>query len=75
MILPTKYVPVPRALISVSAAVLEALTKPMTVSQLWEKTGKHYDNLLFERFILATDLLYIMGAVEMSNGLIVKRKS
>ncbi|MBA5726937.1 hypothetical protein CPA56_02865 [Bombella sp. TMW2.1889] len=75
MILPTKYVPVPRALISVSAAVLECLTKPMTVSQLWEETGQRYEGLLFERFILATDLLYIMGAVEMNNGLIEKKKS
>lgn len=75
MILPTKYVPVPLALISVSASVLECLTRPMTVSQLWEKTGQHYEGLLFERFILATDLLYIMGVVEMINGLIVKRKS
>ncbi|WP_370513426.1 ABC-three component system middle component 6 [Bombella sp. ESL0385] len=68
MILPTKYIPVPRCLLGVCAAILECLDRSKTVSELWEDTSQSYEDLIFERFILAADLLFIMGTVDMRNG-------
>lgn len=72
MILPTKYLPVSRCLLNVSSVMLQCLDKPKTLSELWNDSSNLYDDLIFERFILAIDLLYIMGTVEMCNGFIRK---
>lgn len=78
MILPTKHLRPDRSLLGVGAAVLKLLSRPMTMSQLW-------DNLRDQRtasvpkapvdyrwFVLSLDLLYIVGAVRFERGLIIK---
>ena len=74
MILPSKHVSQDRALLTVGAEILRHLTLPMTVSALWEelpgpaarKEGPprlHYDG-----FVLALDMLFLMGVIELQDG-------
>ena len=64
MILPTKHIPQSGALIGVGATVLAQLTVPRTVSSLWDRLKREPNVGTFERFVLATDLLFIVGAIE-----------
>lgn len=75
MILPTKHLAEDRALLSVGAALLRRLREPMTVSALWEESrrltaAEGGGELSYDWFVLALDLLYIVRAVELSDGLI-----
>lgn len=72
MILPTKGLAVDRALLSVGAEVLRRLDRPKTVSRLWEQVRQRQSSLLetipYDWFILALDLLYLLGAVDFEDG-------
>lgn len=72
MILPTKHIPQNEALLGVGATVLGCLQAPMTVSGLWERLRTEPNVGTFERFVLASNLLYMIGAIDMENGLIVR---
>ena len=72
MILPTKHIPEDVALIGVGATLLNELVQPMTVSGLWDRV-RHETNVgTFERFTLASSLLFIVGAIELRNGLLAR---
>ncbi|MGB5950240.1 MULTISPECIES: ABC-three component system middle component 6 [Hyphomicrobiales] len=73
MILPTKHIPQNEALIGVGATVLAHLSGPMTVSGLWERLRSERNVGTFERFVLATNLLFLIGAVDIRDGLITRR--
>jgi hypothetical protein len=75
MILPTKYISQNEALIGVGATVLAHLTSPMTVSDLWERLRSEANVGTFERFVLASNLLYIIGIIDLKDGLIVRTAS
>jgi hypothetical protein len=65
--------------LGVGAQILADLTRPQTVSQLWEhsRRSQDYDSprrLTWQRFILALDLLYAVNAVTMSDGLIERNQ-
>lgn len=72
MILPTKYIAQHEALIGVGATLLAHLSGPMTVSGLWERLRSEPNVGTFERFVLASNLLYLIGAIDIQNGLIVR---
>lgn len=72
MILPTKHISQSESLIGVGATLLDKLIKPMTVSGLWECLRSEPNVGTFERFVLAANLLYLIGAVDIENGLIVR---
>ncbi|MBB4052246.1 hypothetical protein GGR20_001889 [Devosia subaequoris] len=72
MILPTKHIPQNETLLGVGATLLSHLRGPMTVSGLWERLRAEPNVGTFERFVLAVNLLYMIGAIEMENGLIVR---
>lgn len=81
MILPTKHISQDRALLTVGAKILLALEEPKTVSSLWESLSRESKSvtvvkppLRFDSFILALDLLNIVDAIEMDDGLIKRRK-
>ena len=44
----------------------------MSVTGLWERLIEVPELATFERFVLVLDLLYLLGAVDMRNGLITK---
>ncbi len=75
MILPTKHIPQNEALIGVGATLLAHLSGPMTVSDLWERLRSEPNVGTFERFVLASNLLYIIGAIDVKDGLIVRTAS
>jgi hypothetical protein len=64
MILPTKHITVRDSLLGVGALLLVQLEKPLTESELWERVRDQPEITTFERFTLALDLLYMVGAIE-----------
>lgn len=70
MILPTKHLPPRRSLIGVGGLMLERLDQPRTITGLWDKARHVPEVGSFERFILALDLLFALGAVEYGDGLL-----
>ena len=80
VILPTKHIRPDRALIGVGAEVLGVLKQPMTMSKLWDEIRSRRSADMsnpvidYRWFVLALDLLYMIGAVEFQRGLISKSK-
>ena len=78
MILPSKHVPPERALLGVGAEVLRAMDQPSTIASLWDKMRSYrsadskWPVLDYRWFVLAIDLLYMIGAVELDRGLLRK---
>ena len=71
MILPTKGVGPDKALLSLGAGILGELEEPKTVSRLWSELSSRSTNgakFTFDWFVLALDLLYLLGAVEYTAG-------
>lgn len=81
MILPSKHLPEDRALLSVGAAILRHLSRPVTVSALWERMlldraeMRRPPPLRYDGFVLALDLLFLMGVVELHDGLLIRTLS
>lgn len=81
MILPSKHLTQDRALLTVGGHVLTFLARPKTVSALWEELNQQDQGLgvmrprriTYDWFVLALDLLYSLGTIELDNGLIVRR--
>jgi hypothetical protein len=80
MILPSKHISHERALLTTGARILEKLTGPQTVSALWEKlliqnkTSRHSNSPIgYDQFVLALDLLFMIGAIELTEGLVKRR--
>jgi hypothetical protein len=76
MILPTKHIPVDQTLLGVGAVLLPYLTEARTVSSLWETTRENAAVGTFDRFILALDLLHVLGLVELRrDGMLARTAS
>lgn len=74
MILPTKHISTRNSLLGVGAKIIECLHYPRTVISLWSDLSKVPEVATFERFILALDLLYMIGAIELEEGLLYKHR-
>ena len=79
MIVPSKHLHQDRALLTVGAQVLKYLNRPKTVSALWEEfcgsTGSALEappRITYEWFVLALDLLYAIGAINLRSGLVIR---
>lgn len=78
MILPTKHTRPDRALLAVGGDLLISLREPMTVSRLWDDFRLRRGNpgepapINYDWFVLALDLLFMIGAVELDRGLLRK---
>lgn len=68
MILPTKHLTPGQSLIGVAAELLEHVNRPRTVNQLWELVRENESVGTFDRFVLALDVLFLVGAVELHAG-------
>lgn len=83
MILPSKHLPQDRALLTVGGHVLTSLAHPKTVSALWEELNRHEGGLAaacpreitYDWFLLALDLLYAIGTIELESGLVARRRA
>ncbi|MES2507727.1 MAG: ABC-three component system middle component 6 [Verrucomicrobiota bacterium] len=80
MILPTKHLAQDRALLTVGARILPSLEHPITVSALWEKLSSdsaspNTSNFLrYDAFVLALDLLFLMGTIQLCDGVLKRTK-
>ena len=72
MILPDKHVDLPHSLLGAGAELLAHVTRPMTVSALWDAVRSAPEIRAFGRFLLALDLLYAVGALDLRDGLLMK---
>ena len=70
MILPSKHISEDQTLLGVGAVLLKKLRQPQTVTGLWEEVRTEQVVGTFERFVLALDLLHIIGIVTLANGMI-----
>lgn len=76
MILPTKKLRPENSLIYIGGTLLSLLDDEKTVSRLWEefrhertkKLGIDGCDIPFDWFVLALDLLHLLGAVNLSAG-------
>lgn len=75
MILPTKHISEEQALLGVGAVVLRHLERPQTVTSLWDKVRDEQAVGTYERFVLALNLLHIIGVVNLSQGMIQREAS
>ena len=74
MILPSKHISEQQSLVGVGSLLLRTIDKPHTVTSLWERVRDEATVGTFERFVLALDMLYVVGAVNLENGLIVRAR-
>ncbi|GGY03765.1 ABC-three component system middle component 6 [Streptomyces tanashiensis] len=81
VITPTKGIAPDRCLLAVGAQVLLQLDEPRSVSQAWARLKAwraehgHYSPVSFSWFVLALDVLYSMGAVELRRDVLVARSA
>jgi hypothetical protein len=75
MILPTKHVSLDKSLLGAGAAVLPLLSEPMTTTGIWERV-KHAPEIgAYGRFVLTLDFLFAIGAIDMVEGLIIRKEN
>jgi len=72
MILPSKHISQDQSLIGVGAVLLRRTERPQTVTSLWESVREHTSVGTFERFVLALDMLHIIGVIALENGLVAR---
>lgn len=68
MIMPNKHVAPRDSLIGLAGRLLRHVGRPRTVSALWERVRDREGVRSFDRFVLAVDLLFVMGVVELVDG-------
>ena len=83
MILPAKHLDADQALITVAAELLSLLAKPQTVSALWTDLHRSRESgpvggqprpITFDWFVLALDVIFALGAVELTDGRLVRHE-
>ena len=77
MILPTRNIAPDRALLTVAGEVFQLLRRPETVSGLWDRLrGANAQRpLAYGWFLLAVDLLFVLGAVGYNEHGLLERTS
>ena len=74
MIAPTKHIPLEESLLGVGASVIREIRGPTTLTALWERCRVVPAVGNYHRFVLALDMLYALGVVDM-KGAIISRTS
>jgi hypothetical protein len=75
MILPTKHVSISSSMLGLGAQILKGLESPRTVSRLWERMRASPTVGSYSRFLLGLDLLFMLDAIELEDGLIRRREA
>lgn len=73
MILPTKHLPLEKSALGSGALILRALSRPLTVSELWHRTRGTQGVATFDQLVLGLDFLYALSAIDIADGRIVRR--
>jgi hypothetical protein len=73
VILPTKHIPEDKTLLGIGALLLSNLSEDHTVSSLWETARKYPTVGTFDRYVLALDLLHLLGVIDLhEDGLLAR---
>jgi len=75
MILPDKNIKLEYSLLNCGAIILKNLSEAQTISLLWEKVKKQETLVNYEKFLLTLDYLYLINAIAIKDGLIVRCKN
>jgi len=75
MIMPTKYQREDEVLIGLGASLMRNIPSEISLSELWENSKNMYNVGTYERFILALDMLFIMGLINFEDNKIVRIES
>lgn len=81
MITPTKGIVAQRSLLIVGAEILRILDRPMTISQTWSclrewrAANQHHAPVPFWWFVLALDVLFAFGVVDLDRELLTRRRA
>jgi hypothetical protein len=78
VILPSKHLPHDRALLTVGAGILVNLPEPKTISAVWQDLVENQKDqgsaMRYDNFVLALDLLFSLGAIDLRDGLLIRMK-
>jgi hypothetical protein len=74
VILPTKHIAIPESVIGMGASILGHMTRPLTLSRLWERVRELEEHTSYERFLLTLDLLYSIDAINLEDGLLKRKR-
>lgn len=72
VILPSKGVRLSDSLLNTGAVLLRTIKSGQTVTEIWDAARPRPEVRTFERFVMGMDLLFILGAVRLEDGLIVR---
>ncbi|QQZ09619.1 ABC-three component system middle component 6 [Heyndrickxia vini] len=72
MIFPNKYIKLNNTLLGIAALTLSLLIEPMNMNLLWGKISNKRKDLTFDQFVLALDLLFVLGLIHFSENRIEK---
>jgi len=72
MILPTKHIRPEDSLLVVAAQLLVKLHGDLTVTELWDEMRHSPGVASFERFVLALDLLFALGLIDLNRGTLTR---
>ncbi|WP_103501678.1 MULTISPECIES: ABC-three component system middle component 6 [unclassified Streptomyces] len=81
MITPTKGIAADRCLLAVGAQILLQLDEPRSVSQAWSRLRTwrsdhgHHSPVSFGWFVLALDMLFSLGTIDLHRDLLVVRSA
>ena len=75
MILPDKNIKLQYSLLNCGTIVLKELNDPQSISYVWEKVKGNKQITGYEKFLLTLDFLYIIKAIKLENGLLVRCKN
>lgn len=81
MILPTKHLNEERSILRIGAEILLLLGNEVTISRLWSDFQNYrleeleVKPVTYDWFILALDLLFMLGVIEFGEGKITRRNN
>lgn len=75
MILPNKHLLSKDSLIGIGGLLLTKIgSGGTTVSKLWEGIRDRHEVATYDRFILALDTLYLLGYIDLEDGMLTMRE-
>lgn len=72
MILPDKNIKFDYSILNCGTLVIKELKGPQSISFVWEKIRNEKIITGYEKFLLTLDFLYIINAIKIENGLLMR---
>ena len=75
MIVPTKHLRPQDSLLASGGVVLRALRQPCSISDLWTQLRDDSTVTSYERLVLTLDLLFVLGAIAYTDGVLSRNQA